>query len=323
MKNHLLKCPNTPDQEKERVQSLAEQILAEQAAQQAQQQAHAAASVAIPNVISTPLPGVNIYSMPSIDGKRKSFGSSRPYNKRTRYDDMSKHESDAFEKQLLRATVSANLPLTWVEDVEVRRAMEMIRPGVHMPTKRALENRVLKWVDDEIKNRGDTYLRATRHFNVTMGWWDDGQGRRWAATNVVTAERNLVPAVDVSQWNADAKGGDVVVSKLRTVMDRLDNFESSICVAIVTDPTAEFRKGRRELMKERETVLGVDSGPGQLSLVAAQMLKDNEWMKRTMVDVVEVLEFINDHTFSCNRVWLKQDEVNGHRLLLKTPTASE
>ncbi|KAJ3038685.1 hypothetical protein HDV00_000434 [Rhizophlyctis rosea] len=329
MKNHLLKCPNTPEQEKERVQALSEQILAEQAAHQHQQQANAAnaAVASLSPLLQQGVQTIPVFNLTptTLDMKRKPLSTppSR-YQKRSRYDDIGKPELDGFEKQLLRATVSANLPLSWVEDPEVRKVMEQIRPGLHMPSKRALENRILKLADEEIKFRGDTYIRNTRNFTVSMGAWDDGKGRQLTATNVITAERKLVPAVDVAEMSVDALSGEeMVVAKLRVILERLDRFENSTCVALITDPTSEFRKAKRLIGKERPALLGLDSGPGQVALMAAQLVRETPWIQENMANVVEVLELFNDHTSACFRLWIKQDEVNGHRFLIKTPNAND
>jgi hypothetical protein len=43
-----------------------------------------------------------------------------------------------FHRQLLRATLSANLPLLWVEDSHVIQAFQSVRPDVNLPTRQRL-----------------------------------------------------------------------------------------------------------------------------------------------------------------------------------------
>jgi hypothetical protein len=46
-----------------------------------------------------------------------------------------------FHRQLLRATLSANLPFPWVEDPHVIQAFQSVRPDVNLPTRQRLSGR--------------------------------------------------------------------------------------------------------------------------------------------------------------------------------------
>ena len=47
-----------------------------------------------------------------------------------------------FERLLLRATISANLPFTWIENPHVISALQKLRPRVKLPSRRRLAGKV-------------------------------------------------------------------------------------------------------------------------------------------------------------------------------------
>jgi hypothetical protein len=55
---------------------------------------------------------------------------------------MSNEEAEQFALQLARATVSAGLPETWIEDPEIIKAFAMIRPAVPLPRREQLQRLV-------------------------------------------------------------------------------------------------------------------------------------------------------------------------------------
>ncbi|KAJ3279752.1 hypothetical protein HK104_001181 [Borealophlyctis nickersoniae] len=311
------------DADKERVQHMADSILSEQTAAQALQACQAPQTAADLDRVNASQPDPT-----GIGHKRKSGPTPPKLMKRTRPDEqyptVAKIDQDTYEKLILRATVSANLPFTWIQDPEVRRLFNQVtRPGtITIPSPRSIENRVLKAVDEEVKMRGDGLIRGSRFFTLSMGSWQNVKRHRILATNVITMDRKLVPAVDVAECDAERKNGSGVADRLRVVLERLDRFEGSSCVGIVTDPAAECRKGRRLVLKDRPSIIGVDSAPHQVSLLAANMVRAVPWTAGAISDLIEVIEFWNDHPVPVSRLWYTQNMIYGRRVSLKTPSSS-
>lgn len=87
----------------------------------------------------SPGPVASSSALPNLD---PSLDPDSDQNGSIDYTPLSPAELEAFYNQLARATVSARLPLKWMEDSEAKRAFMMLRPGLVWPSAKDMRKRV-------------------------------------------------------------------------------------------------------------------------------------------------------------------------------------
>jgi hypothetical protein len=94
-----------------------------------------------------------------------------------------------FENHIARITVSANLPLSWVDNLEVVTFMDKYIPAATAPSRKVLTKRIIPNLADELQTAAK---KETRGKNATLqadGW--TGGNHRHLVAFMITAEKKV------------------------------------------------------------------------------------------------------------------------------------
>ena len=94
-----------------------------------------------------------------------------------------------FENHIARITVSANLPLSWVDNLEVVTFMDKYIPAATAPSRKVLTTRIIPKLVDELQFAAK---KETRGKNATLqadGW--TGGNHRHLVAFMITAEKKV------------------------------------------------------------------------------------------------------------------------------------
>lgn len=94
-----------------------------------------------------------------------------------------------FENHIARITVSANLPLSWVDNPEVITFMDKYIPAANSPSRKVLTKRIIPKLVDELQNAAK---KETRGKNATLqadGW--TGGNHRHLVAFMITADKKV------------------------------------------------------------------------------------------------------------------------------------
>ncbi len=156
---------------------------------------------------------------------------------------FSKKDKDTFDDLVLKATVSAGIPLQWVENKEVKELFRFINPTLELPGRRALGGQILQnttqKLDLELKNKvQNDSVGVTLSFD---GW-----------TNVL--EQNILGSVFVTSkgevlvWKAEDVSSErerkeEVMEKIKQMLYECKEMKAKL-IAIVTDSAAAYAAAR-------------------------------------------------------------------------------
>ncbi|KAJ7459619.1 hypothetical protein B0H11DRAFT_1614038, partial [Mycena galericulata] len=160
-----------------------------------------------------------------------------------------------FEEKVLRLTVSANIPFSWVENPEwVDFCAEFIpqaRPISRTTITRRLLPRAIKKVREDVQSK----LTGK---NATI------QGDGWTGINnhhlnafMATVERTL-HTIKVFQDSAERKTAENYLVQLEAVFKTLSDEWKVFVVAVTTDASGESRKARILFGRRHPSVVVLD-----------------------------------------------------------------
>lgn len=302
MKNHLLKCPSIGKEEKDHISQLIDapqQTAARDTRSQIPIQYYLDASGQRQELCAVAVSGNKRLASQPLDTKKK----------RSRLDRSSAAPDSELEKHILKATVSANLPFSWVENNEVKRLLCRLQPGLQLPTKNALEHRILKDMNNDFASKSDTLIRASRYFTVSLELCEN----QFLVTSLVTAEKRLVPAVDVSILG----NPNCIAEKLQTILGTRHELDGSKCVAVTTGCSSQLRVARQIALRDRPDIVGLDCAA--LHLMLADLVRSVSWVDNTIADVVEMIGFWKYNVVAQSRLRQKQELHYGHPVELIAP----
>ena len=152
---------------------------------------------------------------------------------------FSKKDKETFDDLVLKATVSAGIPLQWVENKEVKELFSFINPTIELPGRRALGGRILQKTTQKMKLDLENKVQNDP-VGVTLSF--DG----W--TNVL--DQNILESVFVTSkgkvlvWKAkdissERERKEEVIAKIKQMLYECIQMKAKL-IAIVTDSAAAY-----------------------------------------------------------------------------------
>lgn len=94
-----------------------------------------------------------------------------------------------FENHIARITVSANLPLSWVDNPEVITFMDKYIPAATSPSRKVLTKRIIPKLVDELQTAAKKETRG-KNATVQADGWTGGNHRHLVAF-MITADKKV------------------------------------------------------------------------------------------------------------------------------------
>ncbi|KAJ7437344.1 ribonuclease H-like domain-containing protein, partial [Mycena latifolia] len=157
-------------------------------------------------------------------------------------------EAERVRNQFLRATVSANLPFRWSEDVEIIKLFLMFRSTACdvMPSREVIGGSLLDRASNEIERKLKASLKSRYVVLSTDGWKDDSR-------NPITGVNSYL--VDLIQANGHKKDGASMCAAFEQMIDKTEDTYGCIVVLFCCDNDGGSQRGRKDLILARPWLL--------------------------------------------------------------------
>ncbi|KAI5823255.1 hypothetical protein K523DRAFT_255488 [Schizophyllum commune Tattone D] len=201
------------------------------------------------------------------------------------------------ERQAERATLSANLPWRWIEDIEVQILFYMMRteaPAV-LPTAFVLSGRLLDEMGKEVEGKIEHALKGRSVTLSSDGWKDGGKngGESVTGVNVAVAGKRYLVSLLVS--TAEGKDGATMCKAFGDMIDKTERTYGCIVRLFVTDNDGGAQAGRKDLGGERPWLLVQACSAHQGQLVTHDYFKEDAAAALTAEQVTELIGWIRNH----------------------------
>ncbi|KAJ8453944.1 hypothetical protein ONZ45_g19501 [Pleurotus djamor] len=178
------------------------------------------------------------------------------------------------QQQFIRATLSANLPFTWVSDPEVQKLLEMFRSAAAdvIPSRDVLGGRLL---NDEAKLVEETLKKELVDQYVVLasdGWKDIAKN---AITGVNVSVRLKSYLVKLKISTGDPKDGEAMSQAFGEIIDDVEKEYKCLVVCFCTDNDGGSQAGRKQLIKARPWIFGPPCCAHQFQLILGDYFKVN------------------------------------------------
>ncbi|KAF4590493.1 hypothetical protein EYR38_009794 [Pleurotus pulmonarius] len=220
-------------------------------------------------------------------GKLRVFkGISVPFSEAQRAD---------VQKQFLRATISANLPFTWVSNAEVQKLLVMFRSTAEevIPSRDVLSGRLLKEESAEIEKRLKLVLAGKYAVLATDGWKDISRNAIAGINVSVEFEAYLVKLKITTQ---DPKDRAAMCLAFGNMIDEVEEEYKCSIVCFCTDNDGGSQAGQKLLIKERPWIFGPPCCAHQFQLILGDYFKVNTAGADIGVEATEVQAEMNNGT---------------------------
>ncbi|KAL1711570.1 hypothetical protein EV715DRAFT_215183 [Schizophyllum commune] len=199
--------------------------------------------------------------------------------------------------QVGRATMSANLPFRWIEDIEVLKLFYMLRTAApaELPTAFVLRGRLLDEMSDEVEGEIKHALLGKSVTLSSDGWKDGGKngGESVTGVNVAVAGRRYLVSLMVT--TAEGKDAGAMSKAFGEMIDKTEATYGCIVRLLVTDNDGGAQAGRKALGRDRIWMLVQACCAHQGQLVTHDYFKEDADAAETAEQVSELIGWIRNH----------------------------
>ncbi|KAJ3979012.1 hypothetical protein F5890DRAFT_1645677 [Lentinula detonsa] len=205
---------------------------------------------------------------------------------------------DAVQRQLLRATISANLPFRWIEDPEIIRFLVILRTKIVdvLPARKVLSGRLL----DEEYQRVDTSINLLLKGKDVLLSTDSWKSISKDAVTAVHlsgrfADGQTMKLIEVCRTNANKKDGESMCAAFVDMINRAEKRRGCTCRGFLCDNDGGSRRGRKLLAILRPWLLTFACGAHQGQLSLADYYKENTEAMELMEELIDFVNWVNSH----------------------------
>lgn len=240
---------------------------------------------------------------------------------------MTSQEEERFEQALLKGTVSANLPFTWIDNEYIQEAFQLARPLAKLPSRKQLAvpllNKAVLTIDEKF---AEGMSKATEGVSVTFDGWTDIAHNHLMAVSVTTSgnPRQIFThkTIDIS---ASPKTGEKTFELIKEEIELLESKYKMAVIAVVSDAAGEAAKARRLLRAWRPDLLTLDCFSHQFNLSVGDYLnkkKTNHVYMDTVANAIDLASWWIKHSVAHSMLVEKQIVVLGKPSALTLPVVT-
>ncbi|KAF7776812.1 hypothetical protein Agabi119p4_5205 [Agaricus bisporus var. burnettii] len=169
-----------------------------------------------------------------------------------------------FEEQVARLTASANLPLSWVDNPEWLRLVEIFMPGFRSPSRKMLTTKIIPQMVDQTRS---TLKDKVAGNAVTMQL--DG----WTGVNFVHLVAIMLTiscklyTLQVHDASAERSRADEFLKILEGAIETIEKKYKGKVAAVVTDASGECQKAKKDLVAKRPDIIVLNCFAHQINLI--------------------------------------------------------
>ncbi|KAJ7113553.1 ribonuclease H-like domain-containing protein [Mycena epipterygia] len=203
-------------------------------------------------------------------------------------------EVERVREQFLRATVSANLPFRWIEDIEVIKLLLMFRSTACdvIPSREVIAGSLLNSASAEVEKKLRAALKGQYVVLSTDGWKDDSHN---PITGVNVSTKSNSYLVDLIQSNGHKKDGASMCLAFEQMIDKNETTYGCIVVLFCCDNDGGSQRGRKDLALKRPWLIIVPCCAHQGQLILGDYFAENEDAAETAEQATELVHWIISH----------------------------
>lgn len=155
--------------------------------------------------------------------------------------EMSVDERNTINKQLLYALVSANVPFSFVENPEVIKLFNIIRPSYKLPSRKTLSTEILENVHNNVESQIEKFITQSKFLTLSGDGWTD-VSQHSIISFVLTNEKRISHLWKAEDFSSQRHTGINIFNKYKEIGM---NIGLDKWIAFVSDSGPEFVKSRR------------------------------------------------------------------------------
>ncbi|CAB4399228.1 unnamed protein product [Rhizophagus irregularis] len=231
---------------------------------------------------------------------------------------MSPNDQLHFEQLLLHLIVSNGLPFTFVENEETIVIFQFIVPGIKLPKRKAIAEKVLK-KSSEMLQENIIKIAKNDPDGVTAtfdGWTNVKQEHLWEIVLITTSGKPLVwGAYDISAERS--KTEDVIRHIEKLISDA--NEKNINIKAFISDSAGEYAAARRQLRRKYPSKIFLPCMAHQMNLIFGEIFKESILYQRTSKEAIRIVSFFHSSTFFTRNLRDEQMRIYQKTITLITP----
>ncbi|CAJ0851084.1 14177_t:CDS:2 [Entrophospora sp. SA101] len=153
-------------------------------------------------------------------------------------------ERNTVNKQLLYAFISANVPFSFVENPEVIKLFNTIRPSYKLPSRKTLSTEILENVHTNIESQIENFVAESKFLTLSGDGWTD-VSQHSIISFALTNEKRISHLWKTEDFSSQRLTGIIIFNKYKEI--GLDKW-----IAFASDSGPEFVNSNLAISKLRE-----------------------------------------------------------------------
>lgn len=159
-------------------------------------------------------------------------------------------EKASIHRQLLKALISANAPLSFVEDAEVIKLFHMLRPEYKLPSRKWISTDVLDNIHENVQCNIQRFISDSMFLTLSGDGWTN-VSKNSMLNFIVTNEKHESQIFKIDNYSHLRHTGDNIFKIYKEIGM---NLGLDKWVAFISDSGPDFKKAQR-LIREVNTVI--------------------------------------------------------------------
>ncbi|KAF8883353.1 hypothetical protein CPB84DRAFT_1850995 [Gymnopilus junonius] len=207
---------------------------------------------------------------------------------------FTKEQQKIVSKQFLRATVSANLPFRWVDDLEIIKLFLLFRATADeaMPNHQQLSGRLLNDADATVMQCLKQVLQGKYVVLASDGWKDESRDSINGVNISVSGKTYLI---DLILAMAHKKDGALMCLAFEGMIDKAEDIYGVKVIAFCCDNDGGSQRGRKALVIKRPWLFGPPCCVHQFQLILGEYFIENAEAAESAEEATGLIGWILNH----------------------------
>jgi hypothetical protein len=155
--------------------------------------------------------------------------------------EMSFNEKNSIDKQILLALISTNVPFSFVENLEVIKLFQMLRPSYQLPSRNWISTNMLDQLHDGVDGEIKKFISSSKYLTLSGDSWTS-VSQQSILNFIITNENHKSQVYKIDDYSNHRHTGDFIFAEYKKVGMEigLDKW-----VAFVSDSGPDFSKAKR------------------------------------------------------------------------------
>ncbi|CAG8509983.1 11750_t:CDS:2, partial [Scutellospora calospora] len=160
---------------------------------------------------------------------------------------LSIRDKTSINRQLLRAIISSNIPLSFVEDPEVIKLFNMLKPGYQLPSRKWISTDILDNVYENVQHGVQQFISDSKFLTLSGDGWTN-VSKNSMLNFIVTNEKHESQILKIENCSNQRHTGDYIFAIYKEIGISLGDK----WIAFISDSGPDFKKAQRLIREDPE-----------------------------------------------------------------------